>query len=176
VSKKSKIEPKRKTVTSAPPPVPRIRGGYIPPKDIPPNYEHWNRFPIMSVREAIFLTIGIEPRASQYPEERKNKARFLEIDDIVQSHVSYGSLKLFRRGIGQVSVSAWMDWLQMVGMSAPPEWRPVTVQTCTRRELNHNFTSTYWRTDRTFRIAAQKAFAMWRQSRRVCTASAKVKC
>jgi hypothetical protein len=79
----------------------------------------------MSVREAIFLTIGIEPRASQYPEERKNKARFLEIDDIVQSHVSYGSLKLFRRGIGQVSVSAWMDWLQMVGMSAPPEWRPV---------------------------------------------------
>jgi len=121
-------------ISRAPPPPPRLPNSYVPPKDYPADYAHWNRFPITSVHEAIFLTIGIEPRASRYPEEQKNRGRYLEIDDLAQAHISYGSLKIFPRGMGQVAVSQWMDWLQTIDMPAPGEWRPFSWKSCASGE------------------------------------------
>ena len=131
MANKPKDDSKRNAVRSiskAPPPPPRLPNSYIPPRDYSADYAHWNRFPITSVCEAIFLTIGIEPRASRYPKERKNKDRFFEIDDLAQAHISYGSLEIFPRGMGQVAVSQWLDWLHTVDIFAPKEWRPLIGQ------------------------------------------------
>lgn len=96
----------------------------IPPKDKPANYEHWNQFPIVSIYEAIYLTIKINPKKGE-PEERKNREKYRELINLAAAHLTFGSLKLFPKGKGIVQVSVWQAWLLTVGWSVPTEWKPI---------------------------------------------------
>ena len=102
-------------ISKAPPPPPKIRGSYIPPKDRLADFDYWNLFPIVWVHEAIYLTIGIDPRTrgsgGSKPRERENRDRFVALSKLSYAHIEIGSLE-YSDQRGNVLVSKWLGWLK----------------------------------------------------------------
>lgn len=85
------------------------------------NFEYWNRLPIVSLRQAICLTLDGEPTNIFFREASKKRIRDLE--RMVASHRIAGSLQFFNND--QIYATDWLNWLSSVAIVPPKEWQPI---------------------------------------------------
>lgn len=118
-----------------PPPIEPVRGsGYVkstPPPPPPIDWEHWRLMPVVALRQAVALSVNINPDAVHMDKAGEAFKRRL---DIAISHSTVGSLKLEvhypNQVVSPVKLSQFSAWAvelnfpdlppELVAMAAPP--------------------------------------------------------
>ena len=121
--KSNKIRDTR--VSQAPkPPSPISTGGYRRKKDQLADYQHWNRMPVINLRQAIMLTLGIEPAPNIY--EPPNQRRYVQLEQVALSHRQAGTLPVCAHDPDSIRSDDWLQWVRSNSDEEPPkEWQPI---------------------------------------------------
>ena len=129
--KKATTHRKVPAITEAPPPINPINtGGYRRKKDQLADYQHWNRMPVINLRQTIMLTLGIEPALKIY--EPPNRQRYVQLEQVALSHRQAGTLPVCAHNPDLIRSDDWLQWIRSKSDEEPPkEWQPIGLD-------NHN--------------------------------------
>ena len=121
--KKATTHRKIPAVSEAPPPINPIRGGgYRPRKSKPANYQHWNRFPLLSFDQCLMLLLGIEPDTKI--QESSVREKYDRLWELINSCRKAGTLQYAGRQPDQIQPSKFIEWAIYNDLPAPNEWKP----------------------------------------------------
>lgn len=109
------------TISKAPPPTPTIRGGGLDPgiRSRRPDWNYWNRLPMLSINECIMLLINVEPET--YLDSSK-KQRYARVCRLVQSFQAAGEFPSYDV---DVAPSEFISWAREAGEVIPEKWLPI---------------------------------------------------
>ncbi len=122
-SKKPNEQIKPRTISRAPPPVPTIRGGgYDPLRSKRPEWSLWNKMPVLSITECVFLLINVEPKT--YLSDAA-KQRYDRLSRLAQSYQAIGELP---SDYDDIAPKKFIEWAESISEAVPMAWQPgVTV-------------------------------------------------
>lgn len=93
------------------------------------NYSHWNLMRTITITQATYLAIGIEPdtRISDviYLPSKIIKQRFDEILELGQSWAGSEILPCVDFWQTEVFPNVWLNWLEEMSIPVPKEWHPI---------------------------------------------------
>lgn len=126
-AKKPNKQRKPSTISQAPPPPSTIRGGYSSIKSKQPDWNFWNRLPVLSIHECVSLLINVEPGTHV---EHKLVQRKNRVYRLVRSYQEAGELASDEN----IAPSEFISWAKSAGEVIPKEWQPIN-QALPKKEL-----------------------------------------
>jgi len=120
-NEKQTKQPKRRLISNAPPPPAKIKGGTGDPGLRPkrPDWDYWNKMPVLSIKECVMLLINVEPNSYL---SIRYKEKLDHVRRLVQSYQAIGELPA---DDDDFEPSRFVEWAESVGMVARNYWKPM---------------------------------------------------
>ena len=109
--------------SQAPDPPSPIRSHAPPPKKSKPaDYQHWNRFLLLTFGQCLMLLLGIEPGTKI--QESSVREKYDRLWELINSCRKAGTLQYAGRQPDQIQPSKFIEWAISNDLPVPKEWKP----------------------------------------------------
>ena len=107
-----------------------------------PDYRRWNRRHKLTLAEATYLTVGVDPETDIHDQATRN--RYKEILALANEWAGSDSLPVSSDGLYQfVNPAHWFRFLEAMEESAPPAWKPIQLVSESERNTNARYKPNY---------------------------------